>query len=190
MIIKQKFKIQIPTNIDIFYESENNLLVIKKERLIKSITPVLKIVLFKTGQNNFIYVTDKFVNGISSSEIKMLNIIKGKLCSDIKKNILEINSSFSKKIKLVGVGFRAINEFPNSFTFKLGFSHPIFYKLPKGISSHCKKHTQITLFGKTSYYTLSKTTADIRALKKPEPYKGKGILYADERVIIKQGKKV
>lgn len=190
MIIKQKFKIQIPTDIEIFYESENNLLIIKKEKLIKSITPVLKIVLFKTGQNNFIYVTDKFVSNVSSSEIKMLNIIKGKLCSDIKKKILEINSSFSKKIKLVGVGFRAISEFQNSFTFKLGFSHPIFYKLPEGVSSHCKKHTQITLFGKTSYYTLSKTTADIRAMKKPEPYKGKGILYADEHVIIKQGKKV
>ena len=190
MKIKNKFLIKLPKNTNTLYETNSNLLLIKKGGIVKSVIPELRIVILKNEHNTFIYVTDVFSKNTSASKKKKLGSIRGKTCSTIKIKLLEINTALSQKLKLVGVGFRALNELPNSFTFKLGYSHSVFYKLPDSIKAYCKKHIRITLFGKTSYSFMSEVASNIRSLKKPEPYKGKGILYETEVVNLKQGKKV
>ena len=182
--------IKLPKGVNALYETDSSLLLIKKGEVVKSVSPELKIVLSQNGSNTFIYVTDIFVENTSASKKKKLASIRGKTYSIIKTKLLEINTALSQKLKLVGVGFRAVNEFSKSFTFKLGYSHSVYYRFPDPIEAYCKKHVQITLFGKTSYSLIRGVSSGIRLLKKPEPYKGKGILYDTEVINLKQGKKV
>lgn len=190
MKIKNKFMIKLPKNTHALYEPDSNLLLIKKGGVVEAITPELRIVISKNARNTFIYVTAIFVKNTSASKKKKLASIRGKTCSIIKIKILEIDTALSQKLKLVGVGFRALTELPQSFTFKLGYSHSVFYKLPDSVQACCKKHVRITLFGKTSYNLIKGVASNLRSLKKPEPYKGKGILYETEVINLKQGKKV
>ena len=97
-----------------------------------------------------------------------------------------------KRLNLVGVGYRILmndEKICTNFTLKLGFSHLIYYNLPDALTVHSTKYNKLTLFG-LSGTTLSQTTATLRSLKKPEPYKGKGILYQSEKVHLKVGKRV
>jgi large subunit ribosomal protein L6 len=96
-----------------------------------------------------------------------------------------VSKGFEKSLEIVGVGYRA--ELAGRIaTFHLGYSHPIKYELPKGIDAKVDK-TKVTLKG-IDKELLGKTAAKIRGFRKPEPYKGKGIKYADEVIRRKAGK--
>ena len=73
--------------------------------------------------------------------------------------------------------------------FKLGYSHPIFFKIPNNLQIFCFKFIKLFVWG-NSYKNITQTSALIRSYKKPEPYKGKGILYEGEKIVLKEGKKV
>ncbi len=97
-----------------------------------------------------------------------------------------VNKPFEKSLKLVGVGYRALAK-GQDLHLTLGYSHPIVYKVPKGISVKVDKQTLINVAG-TDKALVGQVSADIRAYRKPEPYHGKGVRYADEVIITKAGK--
>jgi large subunit ribosomal protein L6 len=96
-----------------------------------------------------------------------------------------VSNGFSKKLELNGVGYRVAAQ-GTDLKFNLGFSHEVIYKLPQGITATVEQNN-ITVTG-IDKQQVGQVAAEIRALKKPEPYKGKGIKYADERIIRKSGK--
>lgn len=97
-----------------------------------------------------------------------------------------VTEGFTRELDIVGVGFRAEMK-KNSVVFTLGFSHPIEYPLPQGISATVDKQTHLVLTG-VDRQLLGQTAANMRALKKPDPYKQKGIRYTNERLKKKAGK--
>lgn len=94
---------------------------------------------------------------------------------------------FEKKLRLVGVGFRAQAQ-GDTLNLSLGFSHPVVHKMPKGVKCETPTQTDIVIKG-ANKQEVGQTAAVIRAYRKPEPYKGKGVRYADEVVVSKETKK-
>jgi len=103
----------------------------------------------------------------------------------INNMIVGVTTGFSKKLEIVGVGYRVALQ-GNALKLNLGFSHDILYELPQGVSADVQG-LNITVSG-ISKQQVGQTAAEIRAFKKPEPYKGKGIKYEGERIIRKSGK--
>jgi large subunit ribosomal protein L6 len=99
--------------------------------------------------------------------------------------VVGVSGGFSKKLEINGVGYRVAQQ-GSDLKLNLGFSHDVIYKVPTGISTVVEQNT-ITVQG-IDKQQVGQVAAEIRALKKPEPYKGKGIKYADERIIRKSGK--
>jgi large subunit ribosomal protein L6 len=98
-----------------------------------------------------------------------------------------VSEGFQKKLQLVGVGYRAQLQ-GNSLNIALGFSHPIEYIAPEGITIETPTQTEIIVSG-CDKQKVGQVAAEIRSYRPPEPYKGKGVRYADERVVRKEAKK-
>ncbi|HUA13334.1 MAG TPA: 50S ribosomal protein L6 [Candidatus Sulfotelmatobacter sp.] len=109
----------------------------------------------------------------------------GLMRSLVDNMVTGVNDGFSKKLELSGVGYR-VNLAGQELKMNLGFSHEVVYKLPEGITASVDQNT-ITVSG-IDKQRVGQTAAEIRALKKPEPYKGKGIHYVGERILRKSGK--
>lgn len=103
----------------------------------------------------------------------------------ISNMIIGVTQGFSKKLEINGVGFRAQLQGAN-IKFNLGFSHDVIFAVPQGVTATIEQNV-ITVSG-IDKQQVGQVAAEIRALKKPEPYKGKGIKYADERIVRKSGK--
>jgi len=103
----------------------------------------------------------------------------------INNMVLGVSQGFEKKLEINGVGYRVAQQGAD-LKFNLGFSHDVIYKVPAGINVAVDQNI-ITVSG-ISKQQVGQVAAEIRALKKPEPYKGKGIKYVDERIIRKSGK--
>jgi len=103
----------------------------------------------------------------------------------VNNMVAGVSQGFSKKLEINGVGFRVAQQ-GTDLKFNLGFSHDVIYKIPAGITATIEQNT-VTISG-IDRQQVGQIAAEIRALKKPEPYKGKGIKYADERIIRKSGK--
>jgi len=103
----------------------------------------------------------------------------------INNMVVGVTKGFEKKLEINGVGYRVALQ-GNTLVMNLGFSHEVKYQLPEGITASVQG-LNITISG-ISKQQVGQIAAEIRALKKPEPYKGKGIKYADERIIRKSGK--
>lgn len=103
----------------------------------------------------------------------------------LQNMVTGVNGGFSKQLEINGVGYRVAQQ-GTDLKFNLGFSHDVIYKLPQGITATIEQN-KITISG-ISKQQVGQIAAEIRALKKPEPYKGKGIKYIDERIVRKSGK--
>ena len=101
--------------------------------------------------------------------------------------ITGVNDGFERKLELVGVGYRAQAQGKN-LNLTLGFSHPVVYAVPEGISIETPSQTEVVIKG-TDKQLVGQVAAEIRRFRPPEPYKGKGVRYADERVVLKEAKK-
>ena len=101
--------------------------------------------------------------------------------------VIGVTEGFTKKLQLVGVGYRAAVK-GNVINLSLGFSHPVDHQLPAGITAECPTQTEIVLKG-ADKQVIGQVAADLRAYRRPEPYKGKGVRYADEVVRTKETKK-
>ncbi len=145
---------------------------------------------------NLILKMNSLVNvKISDNQIELSSVgsslraraLLGTYASHIKNMVAGVVSGFKKQLLIEGVGFK-VAQAGNTLTFNLGFSHPIKVEVPKTLKVTTDKG-EIHISG-ASKEEVGQFSAEIRALKKPEPYKGKGIRYSDEVILRKQGKKV
>lgn len=104
----------------------------------------------------------------------------------INNMVIGVTEGFKKDLEINGVGYRA-EVSGNVLTMALGYSHPVVYQLPEGISVQVEKQTKLTVSG-IDKQLVGSAAAKIRSFRKPEPYKGKGVKYADERIVRKAGK--
>ena len=98
-----------------------------------------------------------------------------------------VSEGFERKLELVGVGYRAQAQ-GNKLNLTLGFSHPVVHEVPEGITIETPSQTEILIKG-ADKQRVGQVAAEIRRYRPPEPYKGKGVRYSDERVVIKEAKK-
>lgn len=111
----------------------------------------------------------------------------GTMRSLLNNVVIGVSEGFSRKLELVGVGYRAQSK-GNILGLTLGFSHPVDYEVPAGITIETPSQTEIIVSG-VDKVLVGQVAADIRAYRPPEPYKGKGVRYADEQIIRKEAKK-
>jgi large subunit ribosomal protein L6 len=105
----------------------------------------------------------------------------------INNMVVGVSEGFTKELEIVGVGYRAQAQGSDQIELQLGFSHPVVVRAPEGITFEVPAPTRILVHG-ADKVTVGQVAADIRKIRKPEPYKGKGIRYAGERVQRKAGK--
>ena len=188
--IEKKQIIKIPRNIKIFYNKKTKIIIVKgltKQKSFK-INPLLTI----SNTNQQVEILNETSKKLSNSSKKKIQLIKTTTASLIKQLLIETNALMYQKLTLVGVGYRAFpveNFEDHLLLLKLGYSHPIYFKIPAKTEIFSLKLTKLFLYG-YSYQELTFTASKIRINKTPEPYKGKGILYENEQITLKEGKKI
>ena len=111
----------------------------------------------------------------------------GTLRSNLANLVTGVTDGYEKKLELVGVGYRAQAQ-GNTLNLTLGFSHPVVHEVPAGVTVETPSQTEIIVKG-ADKQQVGQVAAEIRSYRPPEPYKGKGVRYSDERVVIKEAKK-
>ena len=101
--------------------------------------------------------------------------------------VVGVTEGYEKKLEIVGVGYRVMAKGPTQLEFALGFSHPVIVEAPEGITFQVENPTKFSVIG-IDKQKVGEVAANIRKIRKPEPYKGKGVRYAGERVLRKAGK--
>jgi large subunit ribosomal protein L6 len=122
-----------------------------------------------------------------ANDSRQASAMSGTMRALLANMIQGVTSGFEKKLSLVGVGYRAqaTNEILN---LTLGFSHPIIHKMPEGVKVETPTQTEVLIKG-IDKQKVGQVAAEVRAYRKPEPYKGKGVRYTDEVIIMKEAKK-
>jgi len=105
----------------------------------------------------------------------------------VNNMVVGVSAGFSRELEIVGVGYRATAAGPNKLDLALGFSHPVAFQAPDGVTFEVPSPTRVIISG-IDKEQVGQVAANIRKIRKPEPYKGKGIRYAGERIIRKAGK--
>jgi len=182
--------IKIPEKVNIIVQ--NNKLFCIGPLGIRSLKLKVKVLIFTNSTGNkFIQITNHLFLDTSLFKKKERKTLQGTTFSLIKELIQSVTLGVVQKLKLVGVGFRvSVKKKPhmNLLFLKLGYSHDIYFKIPNDIIVECPKPTLIFLSG-TNLQALHNLSALLRSFKKPEPYKGKGFLYENEIISLKEGKK-
>jgi large subunit ribosomal protein L6 len=188
--LKKKYTIKIPKNINIIYCDKKNMITFVGPLQTKSLKLEVKIFLIPASQ--LIVISQIPVFDTSAVGLKNAKKLQGTNVSKIKQILIETTYTLYNKLNLVGVGYRVFTheKLPNQIYLKLGYSHMIYFKIPNDLNSFCQKFTKLFLFGNCSFDSLTHTAAQIRSCKLPEPYKGKGILYDQEKIVLKKGKKI
>jgi large subunit ribosomal protein L6 len=119
-----------------------------------------------------------------SRENRSLHGLQRSLISNM---VVGVSDGFAKELEIVGVGYRAQAQGPNAIELALGFSHPVRVSAPEGITFEVPQPTRVVVRG-FDKQLVGQVAADIRKIRKPEPYKGKGVRYAGERIVRKAGK--
>jgi len=136
-------------------------------------------------------VTVKNDNGTLSfapaDESVTANAMSGTMRALVANMVNGVSKGFEKKLNLVGVGFRAQAQ-GAKLNLQVGFSHPVVKDMPEGIKVECPTQTEILIKG-ADRQVVGQVAAEVRAIRPPEPYKGKGIRYSDEKVSLKETKK-
>ena len=117
----------------------------------------------------------------------LANAMSGTLRALVSNMVVGVSKGFEKKLALVGVGYRAQAQ-GDKVNLTLGFSHPVVHQLPKGVKAETPTQTEIIIKG-TDRQQVGQVAADIRAYRSPEPYKGKGVRYLGEQIVLKETKK-
>lgn len=188
--LKKKYSIKIPKNIQIIYCDKKNIITFIGPLSIRSLKSKIRI--FFIPSSNLIVASQIPIEDKSVMRVKDIKKIQGTTIAKIKQVLIEITYTLHCKLNLVGVGYRVFTheQLANQIYLKLGYSHLIYFRIPSELQSYCQKFTKLFLFGNSSYDLLTQTAAQIRNCKLPEPYKGKGILYDQEKILLKKGKKI
>lgn len=186
----KSYKIKIPKNVVVLYCNQKNIITICGP--IKKKTTKLKLEIKLIESKKFILVTNNPTFKLSNNQKKEIKALRGTTVALIKQLIMETSTLMYQKLLFVGVGYRAfdVETFPNKLLlFKLGFSHSIYYRIPKNVKVFCLKRTNLFILG-SSYQHVTQTAGIIQYYKMPEPYKGKGILKENQKIKLKEGKKL
>lgn len=121
-------------------------------------------------------------------ESRTANAMHGLARSLIQNMVIGVSQGFRKELQIVGIGYKAAVA-GKKLNLSLGYSHPIEFAIPEGVKITVTPENKITVEG-CDKQLVGETAAQIRRFRKPEPYKGKGIRYVDERIVLKEGKSV
>lgn len=169
-----KSPILIPSGVNVTVEPNIITVESSKGKLTQEILPGIDISL-----------TDNILTVTRHNDEPKIRAIHGLTRALINNMVVGVTDGFSKKLIVTGVGFR-VNLVGSDLKMNLGFSHEVIYHIPQGINAKAEQNT-ITISG-IDKQQVGQVSAEIRALKKPEPYKGKGIAYEGEHIIRKSGK--
>ena len=122
-----------------------------------------------------------------ANESREANAMSGTLRQLVNNMVVGVTKGFEKKLNLVGVGYKAAAQ-GNKLNLAVGYSHPVNFDMPSGITVETPVPTEIIIKG-ADRQRVGQIAAEIRAVRPPEPYKGKGIRYSDEKIVIKETKK-
>jgi large subunit ribosomal protein L6 len=121
------------------------------------------------------------------SRSSFANAMAGTTRAHIANMVAGVTNGFQRKLELVGVGYRAAVQ-GQKLNLALGFSHPVEYPIPKGITIETPSQSEIIIKG-MDRQQVGQVAAELRGFRPPEPYKGKGVRYSDERIVLKEAKK-
>ena len=171
-----KMPIAVPQGVDVAISAETITVKGKEGTLVRPMNPLVTIK-NEGGKLMFAPANDSAAADAMSGTMRALvnNMVNG------------VGTGFSKKLTLVGVGFRA-QAAGSKLNLQIGFSHPVVKDMPAGVKVACPTQTEIVISG-ADRQAVGQVAAEVRAFRPPEPYKGKGIRYADERVVLKETKK-
>ena len=171
-----KLPIAVPAGVTVTVD-ENNFVTVKgpKGTLTQQVNPIITI----NQENGQLVLT-------RPSDAKPHKAMHGLYRALVANMVHGVTEGFSKTLEMVGTGYRASVE-NNVLTINIGFSHPVILTAPEGITYSCPTQTKITVSG-IDKQKVGNLAADIRAIRKPEPYLGKGIKYEDEHIRRKEGK--
>jgi len=130
---------------------------------------------------------DNVISVAPRSGSRFATAIAGTMRSLLANMAKGVSTGFERKLELVGVGYRAQAQ-GNKLNLNLGFSHPVVHEVPEGVQVETPSQTEIVIKG-ADKQVVGQVAANIRSYRPPEPYKGKGVRYSDERVVIKEAKK-
>ncbi len=171
-----KSPISLPSGVEVKLAGQN----VEVKGSMGTLAIVLPDVLSLSQEENVVTVTrvneerqTKALHGLNRSLVA--NMVEG------------VSTGFKKELKIVGVGYRALHKGPAKLEMSLGYSHTIDVNAPDGITFDCPDNTTIIVNG-VDKQAVGQVAAEIRSLRKPEPYKGKGVMYTGERIIRKAGK--
>jgi large subunit ribosomal protein L6 len=187
--MQKKHLIKIPKDVTVLYSPEKKIITLVGPLKTRSLK--LKVKLKLISSNSLIKVTFDSFTLVSNHKKKKIKALQGTTVALIKQLLIETSSIVYQKLKFVGVGYRAfyVDELKKDLLmFKIGYSHPLYFKIAKDIQTFCLKSTKLFIYG-NSYQLVNQLASSIRSYKKPEPYKGKGILYETEKIKLKEGKK-
>jgi len=141
------------------------------------------------GLNPLVRITrDGAVLGFEAvDESREARAMSGTYRALVSNMVVGVSKGFERKLMLVGTGYRAQSQGQN-LNLSLGFSHPVVYKLPDGVKAETPAQNEILIKG-ADRQKVGQVAAEIRAFRPPEPYKGKGVRYSDETVVLKEVKK-
>ena len=122
-----------------------------------------------------------------ANDSKQAKAMSGTLRALVANMVKGVSDGFERRLNLVGVGYRAQVQ-GTQLKLQLGFSHDVLHDLPEGIKAECPSQTEVVIKG-INKQVVGQVASEIRAYRPPEPYKGKGVRYSDERVVIKETKK-
>ncbi len=171
-----KYPVSIPAGVEVSIDAQQ--IVVKGP--LGSLTQALTgdvVVKNEDGKVTFVAASDSLHSKAMSGTLRAL----------VNNFVTGVSKGFERKLQLIGVGYRA-QAAGDTVNLSLGFSHPVAYKLPKGVKAETPTQTEIILKG-ADKQQVGQVAAEIRAYRPPEPYKGKGVRYANEVVVIKETKK-
>ena len=171
-----KMPIAVPKGVDVSVDAQQISVKGSLGTLVRPVNELVKVT-NEAGTLKFVPANDTPAADAMSGTMRALvaNMVNG------------VSKGFEKKLTLVGVGFRA-QAAGTKLNLQIGFSHPVAKDMPAGIKVECPTQTEIVIKG-SDRQLVGQVAAEVRAIRPPEPYKGKGIRYADEKVVIKETKK-
>ena len=171
-----KMPITVPQGVDVKVSAEEITIKGANGTLSRALNPLVQVKL-DAGKLSF----------VPANESTEADAMSGTLRALVANMVGGVGKGFEKKLNLVGVGFRAQAQ-GQKLNLQIGFSHPVVKEMPAGVKVVTPTQTEIIISG-ADRQAVGQVAAEVRAFRPPEPYKGKGIRYADERVVLKETKK-
>ena len=171
-----KNPVELPKGVEATLNSGTLMVKGAKGMLTSTIHPLVEVV-----------VESGVISVIGDRADKQKNALAGTTRANIANMVTGVSQGYEKKLTMVGVGYRAASK-GKTLSLSLGFSHPVDYDAPEGITIEVPSQTEIVVKG-CDKQKVGQVAANIRAYRPPEPYKGKGVRYADEVIVRKEAKK-